>query len=163
MLLAAVGDVDYVSVTFSLHVFFLCLFQYPCACLPVSCFLPPPLPPPPLPQLKALSHCVHRNISSAGYEARKKLRECRGLVNALIHTLQMAHDEIINCKPVENVVCTLRNLSYRIQEMEDPDFYKKRSTPRSTPGTNKGASFVHLKCDFYLDVCNWSAVYIAMD
>lgn len=158
-LLAAVGDVDYASVTFSMYVFFLCLFLFVFACLPLSCFLPPP----PLPLLKALFHCIHRNISSAGYEARKKLRECRGLVNALIHTLQMAHDEIINCKPVENVVCTLRNLSYRIQEMEDPDFYKKRSTPRSTPETNKGASIVHLKCDFYLDVCNWSAVHITMD
>jgi hypothetical protein len=78
--------------------------------------------------------CVDRNVSSAGYEARKKLRECRGLVNALIHILQLAKDsdsnlntELINCKPVENVVCTLRNLSYRIQEMEDKDFYKKRA------------------------------------
>ena len=86
--------------------------------------------------------CVCRNISSAGYNARKKLRECRGLVNALIHTLQMAHGEIMNCKPVENVVCTLRNLSYRIQEMEDPDFYKKRSLPKAVPSSNKGASSV---------------------
>lgn len=111
-----------------------------------------PSPPAPLPALKTLSFFVHRNISSAGYDARKKLRECRGLVNALIHTLQMAHDEIINCKPVENVVCTLRNLSYRIQEMDDPDFYKKRSLPRGTTGSNKGMGIVKLKYDFYLNV-----------
>ncbi|XP_076450470.1 uncharacterized protein LOC143286689 isoform X3 [Babylonia areolata] len=84
---------------------------------------------------------ILRNISSAGYEARKKLRECRGLVDALTNTLKIAHDEIINCKPVENVVCTLRNLSYRIQEMEDPDFYKKRAAPRNATNTpNKGES-----------------------
>ncbi|KAL8618746.1 hypothetical protein ACOMHN_015156 [Nucella lapillus] len=78
---------------------------------------------------------ILRNISSAGYEARKKLRECRGLVDALTNTLKVAHEEMINCKPVENVVCTLRNLSYRIQEMEDPDFYKKRAVPRSASST----------------------------
>ncbi|XP_070200650.1 splicing regulator ARVCF-like isoform X2 [Littorina saxatilis] len=81
---------------------------------------------------------ILRNVSSAGYEARKKLRECRGLVNALIHTLHMADEDLMNCKAVENVVCTLRNLSYRIQEMEDPDFYKKRSLPRGASAHNKG-------------------------
>lgn len=89
---------------------------------------------------------ILRNISSAGYDARKKLRECRGLVNALIHTLQMAHDEIINCKPVENVVCTLRNLSYRIQEMEDPDFYKRRSLPRNAAAPSKAGGAENAGC-----------------
>ncbi|XP_025087808.1 armadillo repeat protein deleted in velo-cardio-facial syndrome homolog isoform X2 [Pomacea canaliculata] len=81
---------------------------------------------------------ILRNISSAGYDARKKLRECRSLVNALIHALQQARDDNnIDCKPVENVVCILRNLSYRVQEMEDPDFYKKRSVPRSSAPPSK--------------------------
>ncbi|KAK6191373.1 hypothetical protein SNE40_003082 [Patella caerulea] len=83
---------------------------------------------------------VIRNVSSAGYEARKKLRECRGLVNSLIHTLKLAADsKDVDNKPVENVVCTLRNLSYRIQEVQDPDFYKKRynTLQRMERGTDK--------------------------
>jgi hypothetical protein len=60
-------------------------------------------------------------------EARKKLRECHGLVESLIHTLRTAIDQNnVDNKPIENCVCTLRNLSFRIQEVEDPDFYKKR-------------------------------------
>lgn len=67
------------------------------------------------------------------------MRECRGLVNALIHTLQLARDNNnIDSKPVENVICLLRNLSYRIQEMEDPDFFKKRSQPKNTTQQTKG-------------------------
>lgn len=70
---------------------------------------------------------VLRNVSSAGMEARKKLRECHGLVESLIHTLRTAIDQNnVDNKPIENCVCTLRNLSFRIQEVEDPDFYKKR-------------------------------------
>ncbi|XP_071099769.1 splicing regulator ARVCF-like isoform X8 [Haliotis cracherodii] len=74
---------------------------------------------------------VLRNVSSAGFDARKKIRECRGLVKALIHTLKIATEGDMDNKPVENVVCILRNLSYRIQEIEDPDFYKKRTLPRN--------------------------------
>lgn len=93
-----------------------------------------------------LYYLLFRNISSAGYDARKKLRECRSLVNALIHALQQARDDNnIDCKPVENVVCILRNLSYRVQEMEDPDFYKKRSVPRSSAPPSKGE--MHSKQD----------------
>ena len=85
-----------------------------------------------------------RNVSSAGFDARKRLRESRGLVNALIYILKLAADDMnhndIDNKVVENTVCILRNLSYRIQEVVDPDFYKKRSLPRqqSNQGKNKG-------------------------
>ncbi|XP_045175328.2 splicing regulator ARVCF-like isoform X4 [Mercenaria mercenaria] len=71
---------------------------------------------------------VLRNVSSAGAEARKKLRECHGLVESLIHTLRTAIDQSnVDNKPIENCVCTLRNLSFRIQEVEDPDFFRKRT------------------------------------
>ncbi|KAH9491479.1 Catenin delta-2 [Bulinus truncatus] len=77
---------------------------------------------------------ILRNVSSAGFSARKRLRECEGLVNALIVILKMAADNTasndIDNKVVENTVCILRNLSYRIQEVVDPDFYKNRSLPR---------------------------------
>ncbi|ESO97461.1 hypothetical protein LOTGIDRAFT_114795, partial [Lottia gigantea] len=84
---------------------------------------------------------VIRNVSSAGYESRKRLRECRGLVNSLIHTLKQAADTMdLDNKPIENVVCTLRNLSYRIQEIQDRDFYKKRynTLQRMSRDTDKG-------------------------
>ena len=67
-------------------------------------------------------------MSSAGFEARKKLRECHGLVESLIYSLRTAIDQNnLDNKPVENCVCTLRNLAFRIQEAEDPDFFKKRN------------------------------------
>ncbi|RUS70940.1 hypothetical protein EGW08_021297 [Elysia chlorotica] len=90
---------------------------------------------------------ILRNVSSAGFDARKRMRECKGLVNALIYVLKLAADDAdsnaIDNKVVENIVCVLRNLSYRIQEVVDPDFYKKRSLPRQqqgkqgTPGKGK--------------------------
>ncbi|XP_059170841.1 splicing regulator ARVCF-like isoform X2 [Physella acuta] len=77
---------------------------------------------------------ILRNVSSAGLNARKRLRECEGLVNALINILKMAADNMstndIDNKVVENTVCILRNLSYRIQEVVDPDFFKNRTLPR---------------------------------
>ncbi|BFZ04803.1 hypothetical protein BsWGS_07842 [Bradybaena similaris] len=85
---------------------------------------------------------ILRNVSSAGFDARKRLRECKGLVNALIYILKLAAEDTtsndIDNKVVENTVCVLRNLSYRIQEVVDPDFYKKRSLPRQHGQVSKG-------------------------
>ncbi|XP_068609497.1 splicing regulator ARVCF [Brachionichthys hirsutus] len=65
---------------------------------------------------KNTSGCL-RNVSSDGAEARQRLRECEGLVDALLHTLQSA---VINKdtdnKSVENCVCILRNLSYHVHK-----------------------------------------------
>ncbi|XP_055898976.1 splicing regulator ARVCF-like isoform X3 [Biomphalaria glabrata] len=87
---------------------------------------------------------ILRNVSSAGFSARKRLRECDGLVNALISILKLAADNTatndIDNKVVENTVCILRNLSYRIQEVVDPDFFKNRSLPRQQNQTGKGKS-----------------------
>eukprot|EP00106_Octopus_bimaculoides_P019685 XP_014787127.1 PREDICTED: armadillo repeat protein deleted in velo-cardio-facial syndrome-like isoform X3 [Octopus bimaculoides] len=82
---------------------------------------------------------VIRNISSAGYQSRKRLRECDGLVESLIHTVKTAIGQSdIDNKPVENCVCILRNLSYRIQEVDDPDFFKKRTQQRQQKMLEKG-------------------------
>lgn len=68
---------------------------------------------------------VLRNISSAGEYARKKLRECDGLVDALLYVVRSAIEKSnIGNKIVENCVCILRNLSYRCQEVEDPNYDK---------------------------------------
>jgi len=82
-------------------------------------------------------------VSSAGEEARRKLRECQGLVDSLIHTLRTAIDQNnVDTKPVQNCVCTLRNLAFRIQEVEDPDFYKSRdATLRRQKKQEKGCKY----------------------
>ncbi|KAL1493119.1 hypothetical protein ABEB36_011242 [Hypothenemus hampei] len=68
---------------------------------------------------------VLRNVSSAGEYARKKLRECEGLVDSLLFVVRCAIEKSnIGNKIVENCVCILRNLSYRCQEVEDPNYDK---------------------------------------
>jgi len=72
---------------------------------------------------------VLRNVSSAGDYARKKLRESDGLVDSLLYLVKSAIERAnIDNKSVENAVCVLRNLSYRGQEIEDPN-YDKRQLP----------------------------------
>merc|ERR1719433_2295900 len=72
---------------------------------------------------------VLRNVSSAGDYARKKLRESDGLVDRLLYLVRSAIERAnIDNKSVENAVCVLRNLSYRAQEIEDPN-YDKRQLP----------------------------------
>ncbi|XP_065210266.1 catenin delta-2 isoform X2 [Planococcus citri] len=80
---------------------------------------------------------VLRNVSSAGEFARKKLRECEGLVDSLLYVVKNAIDKSnIGNKSVENCVCVLRNLSYRCQEVEDSN-YDKHPIPMSGKiGTN---------------------------
>ena len=68
-------------------------------------------------------------MSSAGDYGRRKLRECEGLVDALIYLVRKAIEKAnIDNKSVENCVCILRNLSYRAQEVDDPN-YDKRQLP----------------------------------
>ncbi|KAG5880607.1 hypothetical protein JTB14_026575 [Gonioctena quinquepunctata] len=88
---------------------------------------------------------VLRNVSSAGEYARKKLRECEGLVDALLFVVRCAIDKSnIGNKIVENCVCILRNLSYRCQEVEDPNYDKNplptqsRVAATSSKGENLG-------------------------
>ncbi|KAI3375327.1 hypothetical protein L3Q82_021818, partial [Scortum barcoo] len=55
------------------------------------------------------------NVSSAGEEARRRMRECEGLTDALLYVIQTAlGSSEIDSKTVENCVCILRNLSYRL-------------------------------------------------
>lgn len=68
---------------------------------------------------------VLRNISSAGAYARKQLRDCEGLIESLFFIINssISRNDVEN-KLVENCVCILRNLSYRCQETQDPDYDK---------------------------------------
>ncbi|XP_060047153.1 catenin delta-2 isoform X3 [Erinaceus europaeus] len=64
--------------------------------------------------LRNATGCL-RNVSSAGEEARRRMRECDGLTDALLFVIQSAlGSSEIDSKTVENCVCILRNLSYRL-------------------------------------------------
>ncbi|XP_035006239.2 plakophilin-4 isoform X1 [Hippoglossus stenolepis] len=69
--------------------------------------------------LRNTTGCL-RNLSSAGEEARSQLRCCEGLVDSLLHVLKACvNTSDYDSKIVENSICTLRNLSYRL-EVEMP-------------------------------------------
>uniref|UniRef100_A0A674A3M5 Catenin delta 2 n=1 Tax=Salmo trutta TaxID=8032 RepID=A0A674A3M5_SALTR len=64
--------------------------------------------------LRNATGCL-RNVSSAGEEARRRMRECDGLTDALLYVIQTAlGSNDIDSKTIENCVCILRNLSYRL-------------------------------------------------
>uniref|UniRef100_A0A8C8I9B4 Plakophilin 4 n=1 Tax=Oncorhynchus tshawytscha TaxID=74940 RepID=A0A8C8I9B4_ONCTS len=69
--------------------------------------------------LRNTSGCM-RNLSSAGEEARKQMRSCEGLVDSLLYVIKACvNTSDFDSKIVENCICTLRNLSYRL-ELEMP-------------------------------------------
>ncbi|CAM5080060.1 unnamed protein product [Natator depressus] len=76
-----------------------------------------------------------RNMSSAGPEGRKKMRECDGLIDSLVYYIQgTAADYKPDDKATENCVCILHNLSYQL-ESELPSSYaqniyiQRKNTP----------------------------------
>ncbi|KAL1787181.1 armadillo repeat protein deleted in velo-cardio-facial syndrome isoform X1 [Sigmodon hispidus] len=85
---------------------------------------------------KNTSGCL-RNVSSDGAEARRRLRECEGLVDALLHALQSAVGrKDTDNKSVENCVCIMRNLSYHVhKEVPGADRYQE-----AEPGTQGSAT-----------------------
>lgn len=67
-----------------------------------------------------------RNVSSAGIEARQALRLKEGVVESLLYLVRGAIDQNhMDNKSVENVVCVLRNLSYRCEEVVNPNYDKQ--------------------------------------
>eukprot|EP00064_Thunnus_orientalis_P007354 superscaffoldBa00000810_g7374 len=84
---------------------------------------------------KNTSGCL-RNVSSDGAEARRRLRECEGLVDALLHALQSAvGKKDMDNKSVENCVCIMRNLSYHVhKEVPGAEKFQDPSAPQA-PGS----------------------------
>ncbi|XP_046775178.1 catenin delta-1 isoform X13 [Gallus gallus] len=73
-----------------------------------------------------------RNVSSERSEARRKLRECDGLVDALIYIIQSEiGQKDSDSKLVENCVCLLRNLCYQVHR-EIPHAERYQETPLAT-------------------------------
>ncbi|KAL7890661.1 hypothetical protein AOLI_G00001370 [Acnodon oligacanthus] len=69
--------------------------------------------------LRNTTGCL-RNLSSAGEEARRQMRCCEGLIDSLLYIIKTCiNTSDFDSKIVENCVCTLRNLSYRL-ELEMP-------------------------------------------
>jgi catenin delta-2 len=108
-----------------------------------------------------LRNCSSNLQFSNCYEARKKLRECEGLIESLLHIVDQAvepytnkeqqrkHQQIVNfelivkdnmnSKCVENCMCILRNLSFRLQEVVDPN-YDREVKPMPTDDKGKYVS-----------------------
>ncbi|XP_070848340.1 plakophilin-2 [Chaetodon trifascialis] len=66
-----------------------------------------------------------RNLSSAGPDGRKAMRECENLIDSLVYYIRGAiSDYKTDDKSTENCVCILHNLSYQI-EAELPKTYTR--------------------------------------
>lgn len=75
---------------------------------------------------------VLRNVSSAGEYARRKLRETPGFIESLVFLVRTAISKNdMDNKSIENCVCILRNLSYRCQEIIDPNYDSNPNVPGS--------------------------------
>ncbi|KAM4604273.1 catenin delta-1 isoform 2-T3 [Polymixia lowei] len=86
-----------------------------------------------------------RNVSSERSEARRKLRECTGLVDSLMYIVQSQIDcKDVDNKLIENSVCLLRNLSYHVhREIPGCERYQE-ATPLNqgpAPTNQKGGCF----------------------
>lgn len=102
-----------------------------------------------------LRNCSSNLQFSNCYEARKKLREAEGLIESLLRIVDQAVEPYINenyykkqqivnldliikdnmnSKCVENCMCILRNLSFRLQEIVDPNYDRE---VRPFPGDEK--------------------------
>ncbi|KAM9314366.1 catenin delta-1 isoform 2-T3 [Pholidichthys leucotaenia] len=86
-----------------------------------------------------------RNVSSERIEARRKLRECTGLVDSLIYIVQSQIDcQDVDNKLIENCVCLLRNLSYHVhREIPGCERYQEAAPISQGPASSssKGSCF----------------------
>uniref|UniRef100_A0A8C2WIG0 Catenin delta 1 n=1 Tax=Cyclopterus lumpus TaxID=8103 RepID=A0A8C2WIG0_CYCLU len=86
-----------------------------------------------------------RNVSSERSEARRKLRECTGLVDSLMYIVQSQIDfKEVDNKLIENSVCLLRNLSYQVhREIPGCERYQEAAPLNQgpAPSSQKGGCF----------------------
>uniref|UniRef100_A0A7E4UV98 Fibronectin n=1 Tax=Panagrellus redivivus TaxID=6233 RepID=A0A7E4UV98_PANRE len=66
---------------------------------------------------------ILRNVSAANSQARHLLRKQPNLIESLLHflNLSLAKNQV-DTRSVENAVCILRNLSYRVEEVVNPKY-----------------------------------------
>uniref|UniRef100_A0A1A8JF45 Catenin (Cadherin-associated protein), delta 1 n=1 Tax=Nothobranchius kuhntae TaxID=321403 RepID=A0A1A8JF45_NOTKU len=86
-----------------------------------------------------------RNVSSERKEARRKMRECTGLVDSAMYIVQSQIDcKEMDTKLVENCVCLLRNLSYHLyNEIPNAERYvdTTHNSRGAAPTGQKGSCF----------------------
>uniref|UniRef100_A0A670YG46 Plakophilin-2 n=1 Tax=Pseudonaja textilis TaxID=8673 RepID=A0A670YG46_PSETE len=84
-----------------------------------------------------------RNMSSAGPEGRKKMRECDGLIDSLVYYIQgTTADRKPDDKATENCVCILHNLSYQLEAELPGNYTEKLYVPkRDDPSVNNIGCF----------------------
>ncbi|XP_032077138.1 plakophilin-2 isoform X2 [Thamnophis elegans] len=84
-----------------------------------------------------------RNMSSAGPEGRKKMRECDGLIDSLVYYIQgTTADRKPDDKATENCVCVLHNLSYQLEDELPNHYTEKLYVPkRDDPSRNNIGCF----------------------
>uniref|UniRef100_A0A8C9Y915 Catenin delta 1 n=1 Tax=Sander lucioperca TaxID=283035 RepID=A0A8C9Y915_SANLU len=86
-----------------------------------------------------------RNVSSERSEARRKLRECTGLVDSLMYIVQSQIDcKDVDNKLIENSMCLLRNLSYQVhREIPGSERYQEAAPLNQgpAPASQKGGCF----------------------
>ncbi|XP_020796920.1 catenin delta-1 isoform X1 [Boleophthalmus pectinirostris] len=84
-----------------------------------------------------------RNVSSERSEARRKLRECTGLVDSLMYIVQSQIDcKDVDNKLIENSVCLLRNLSYQVhREIPGAERYQEVTPLTQGSSGQKGGCF----------------------
>ncbi|XP_069386602.1 catenin delta-1 isoform X2 [Paralichthys olivaceus] len=86
-----------------------------------------------------------RNVSSERSEARRKLRECNGLVDSLMYIVQSQIDcKDVDNKLIENSMCLLRNLSYQVhREIPGCERYQEAAPINQgpAPSSQKGGCF----------------------
>ncbi|CAF1062138.1 unnamed protein product [Adineta ricciae] len=80
---------------------------------------------------------ILRNCSSADYEGRRKMRECEGFIPSLLHAVNSSLQSLneIDNKSIENCMCVLRNLSYKLQEVVDRDYDRNYPANMNTTST----------------------------
>ncbi|XP_048580672.1 uncharacterized protein LOC5511245 isoform X3 [Nematostella vectensis] len=84
---------------------------------------------------------ILRNLSSAGLEARREMRACAGLVDCFVWIVHapIGKSDVDN-KSVENSVCVLRNLSYRLEDEIDRELHPDAPLPNEEKKKDKVAS-----------------------
>ncbi|XP_056443547.1 plakophilin-2 [Gadus chalcogrammus] len=77
-----------------------------------------------------------RNLSSAGPDCRKAMRDCEDLIDALVYYIRgTIADYQPDDKATENCVCVLHNLSYAIESEIPPRFFRDLSEAPPPPSS----------------------------
>jgi hypothetical protein len=65
------------------------------------------------------------------------MRECEGFIPSLLHAVNSSLQSLneIDNKSIENCMCVLRNLSYKLQEVIDRDYDRNYPAPINTTST----------------------------